>query len=35
MRALRWMFTGLLVVTAVALAVGAKDIKRYLEMRRM
>lgn len=35
MRVLRWMFTGMLVVTAVALAAGAKDIKRYLEMRRM
>jgi hypothetical protein len=35
MRALRWMFTGMLLVTAVALAAGAKDIKRYLEMRRM
>jgi hypothetical protein len=29
------MFTGLLLVTAVALAAGAKDIRRYLEMRRM
>lgn len=35
MRVLRWMLTGMLVVTAVALAAGAKDIKRYLEMRRM
>jgi hypothetical protein len=35
MRVLRWMFVGLVLVSGVALAAGAKDIRRYLEMRRM